>query len=642
MRFTRGGTRGGGSTKNISSCANFGASCARVYSMANCFFSSVRSTRAARCLRSALAAAAMEEDGADQFARQRLQSLQPLVEKLNASLSCSICLQLMQHAHQLQCSHMFCVACVHKLLAMSDARCAICKHNTAKRMLSPLISFSEATQTLRALQHIVRECVVESSHPRRLRDGFDHALGAAMLRMRHVQRQHHMRVQRLLQQSPHVQTNAAPPNNCVLCPKGVDASFFSPRVRFGALKALHAPLRGVRAFAHENCALYASGVYLLDERVQRAQQALITHSSVLCERRACGRTRATVACTAPSCTRRYHYACALLDACVFVEDGYRMFCAQHASLAPRIDHKQFDDALCHARGALSLAHDDCCFVCGSGGRLLMCDGCERCAHAACCGLRSLPQGAWNCAVCTPNASSRGGDGADARGRKRARVERSTQLAHAKRAREKALPNNNNNNNKRMVLAHTGLKEAERELLRGVARAKNTLLREDVDAKVTHVVIRCERGSHKPLRTMKLCKAIASAARIVCWSWVQQSLHSEQWAPIERHVHPLSWATHRQPVFANLRFSFACYNGARDKKLQLMQLAQMGGATVVQRDGASPHSADAALIYVREEQHVNKSARSEQLRRLQPPRAATVVMSAWLLDLCTNNRTPANE
>ncbi|CAN8070281.1 unnamed protein product [Agarophyton chilense] len=207
---------------------------------------------------------------------------------------------------------------------------------------------------------------------------------------------------------------------------------------------------------------------------------------------------------------------------------------------------------------------------------------------------------------------------------------------AKRPRSKSAQRKKTDSKKRMVLSHTGLLEEDRELLRSVAKAKKTIVKEDVDSKVTHLVIRCLKPTENPLRTMKLCKAIASRARIVCWSWVQESCNTRHWAPFESYLHQLSWEQHKDAVYANLNTSFCCYNGPREKKEELMSLVQMGGGTVVQREAGIGNGADDALVYVREED-TKKNSRREQFSRLEPPRGARVVTSGWLLDLCTKNR-----
>ena len=54
--------------------------------------------------------------------------------------------------------------------------------------------------------------------------------------------------------------------------------------------------------------------------------------------------------------------------------------------------------LCHKS-----RHSDNCFVCGKGGKVLMCDaeGCPKVAHIKCVGLREVPVGHWWCPACCP-------------------------------------------------------------------------------------------------------------------------------------------------------------------------------------------------------------------------------------------------
>ena len=46
-------------------------------------------------------------------------------------------------------------------------------------------------------------------------------------------------------------------------------------------------------------------------------------------------------------------------------------------------------------------HDDICFVCKEGGKLMMCEACNNVAHYRCMGLRETPVGDWLCPSCCP-------------------------------------------------------------------------------------------------------------------------------------------------------------------------------------------------------------------------------------------------
>lgn len=51
-------------------------------------------------------------------------------------------------------------------------------------------------------------------------------------------------------------------------------------------------------------------------------------------------------------------------------------------------------------------HDDECYVCGGQGELLMCEGCPRCAHMPCVGLKSIGEDEdWYCRSCALDVKS---------------------------------------------------------------------------------------------------------------------------------------------------------------------------------------------------------------------------------------------
>lgn len=52
-------------------------------------------------------------------------------------------------------------------------------------------------------------------------------------------------------------------------------------------------------------------------------------------------------------------------------------------------------------------NDDVCAVCGDGGELLLCDGCDGAAHLSCVGLAAVPRGDWFCAHCCAGAGAEG-------------------------------------------------------------------------------------------------------------------------------------------------------------------------------------------------------------------------------------------
>ena len=51
---------------------------------------------------------------------------------------------------------------------------------------------------------------------------------------------------------------------------------------------------------------------------------------------------------------------------------------------------------------VDITHDEACFVCGKGGRLVCCDACSNVAHLQCATpvIKKLPRGDWFCKHCT--------------------------------------------------------------------------------------------------------------------------------------------------------------------------------------------------------------------------------------------------
>ncbi|PXF49447.1 Histone-lysine N-methyltransferase trithorax [Gracilariopsis chorda] len=600
----------------------------------------------------ALVARACPAADAQAFALQRLSKLPPLVEKLAASLTCSICLDYMEEAHQLQCSHIFCPNCISRMLAMPHASCPICKRKTAKRMLSPIISFSTAVASLRALQKILQQCNISksSSQPASaLHDGFEAAVTSAVARMQQTQR----RLSLKAHQIDDTDDRQRPVSRvCALCPKGVGASFFGDQVKFGHFKPAPSPSRRSTLYAHHYCAMYSSTVYDVDGTLHGIDDALSRNDNVVCARSACGRTRASVACAAQECSKQFHYACAVLEHCVLIDDGYKAYCVLHADRAPKIDDTAFKKSLSDPAGKESLEHDDVCYLCNRGGRLLMCDTCDRCVHPACTRLRAIPKGDWSCAVCLgagrpSGGASRGSATSKKRGRRDGCEDNESDEdfegrptgGSAKRARTKAMAPRTRTGRKRFVLSYTGLAEAQREVLRTIAKSRRCSVRSDVDEKVTHVVISCYNATDRPVRTMKLCKAIASKKTILCWKWVEESFHERhEWADTEGHVHSLTWKKDDAFVYEGVRFHFGCYNGPREKKEELMSLVQMGGGCVVQRENGGGDGGEEGVVYVMEDLDVKRSGRREEVSRVEPPAGAKVVTSTCIVDLCTKKRS----
>lgn len=587
-------------------------------------------------------------------AEARLQALAPLTEDLAKSLMCPICLDFMYKARQLQCGHLFCADCVVRILRMRNVRCAMCKQKTGKRMVrvAPL-PFDDLVRALRILQNVAAFASANRSASPRKDHAFRSGVGTAIARMRN-EREERARLQREAESRPSAngvvssahlangndgqvresQTGALVDVSycCILCTSKDAPDSKTNEEKLGKIMKVVHEIGDKQLWAHERCALFSEDVYEIDGMLENMRGALGRGAVTKCHLTGCGEMNATVKCANPSCDKRYHFACAIQDECVVIEDGYRVFCKNHGEDAPTIDDADFEMALSGARESATLLHEDVCYVCQSGGRLLMCDGCVRVTHVACSGLRGIPIGEWKCGVCT------GAHSPSTPSAKRVRVERASGLDSITRSLGSAGSNSGKrarraSDARRFVLSYTGLDETQKEVLLGLAKARRTAVKDYVDDKVTHLVIGCHGRTEKVTRTMKLCQAIARKLPVVCYSWVEASSQlTHSWETVgEEFIHACCRRGDQSDVFANRAFSFSCFIGDKNKREELVELVKSGGGFVMQRDGWAKDGGD--VIFVRNEDGVKRRARDGK-SRFEPPVGATVVSHTWLLDEIT--------
>lgn len=581
-----------------------------------------------------------------------LAGLAPLVEDLAKAVTCPICLDYMEDAKQLQCSHLFCATCVVGMLGMENVRCAVCKEKTGKRMVrSAPVRCDEIVKYLRVLEDILVECNIRPKENALVNDGYGSLPNPALVQMQNavIQRQAASATPMQLPKG-NCQPVAPTHKRCYLCPKGVDSVSFGCKVAFGAiLPAASEKKRSL--FVHERCAMFSEDVHEENGRFQNVQKLVARTNKIVCGRDACGRTRANINCGAQGCHARYHFPCAVVEKCVLVEDGFKMFCPLHKDIAPKIDEGDFKKTLSDPTDSAAKEHDDCCYLCQRGGRLIMCDTCDRVSHPVCSGLTSIPTGDWSCGVCDSAAHIV----------ERSRKNRSSEKPTLKRrkssircvepfdddnddspaytpstSRKNKRARNSVDGGRRYVLAHTGLHVLEKESLKGTAKAMKTMIRSDVDRRVTHLVIRPLTNEETPIRTMKLCKAIAAKIPIVCWKWVEESAGTEAWAPVDEHLHPLTWPKDEPAAFEGLYFYFGAYNGPKEKKDDLASLVGLGGGLLLSREPSVDSLVDEKILYVRDEDGP-QCGRTDSSRHDVSSRGTTVSAS-WILDRCTKNRT----
>lgn len=536
---------------------------------------------------------------------------------------------------------------------MECTRCAICNEKTNKRMVRPApLNFPEIAAQLHRLQNVVAACNLPAAETdnTKLRDGFGSANGTSFARLKSAQQMRQGRV------DPSKVINLDDPNpvpavqRCRLCPKGVDPISFPPSVQFGSMMPAQSSKKSRDLFSHERCALFSEDVYELDGVVQNVERAILRSKKIMCGRDACGRMRANVICAADGCSISYHFPCAIVAGCAIVEDGYKMFCVKHRSLAPEIDEGEFVKVMSDPTDAVAMEHEDNCYLCLNGGRLLMCDTCERVTHPACSGLKSLPDGDWSCGVCT-GAHTMAQVEADRSGHankgrtsiKRRKAEREGELEEdddydpRKRARTKKKAQKSLNRAPRYVLANTSLSSTQKDKLQIVAKARKAMMKADMDKRVTHLIIRSNTKEETPPRTMKLCVAIARKIPVMCWKWIEESAKFGDWAPSEHYLHPLTWPRDQPSIFAGMRFFFGPFDGAREKREDMINLVTAGGGSVLHRDPSIDSGRPSQkLFYVFDGEH-SVYNRRELLSRYDPPPEADVVSSGWILDRLTKNR-----
>lgn len=597
---------------------------------------------------------------------EKLASLTKLSDSLAHSVKCPVCLDYMEDARQLQCGHLFCAECVVRILGMRKVRCAICKDKTSKRMVRAApFPYGPIVQGLRALEDIIQKCNARPNNKAKLHDGF-FALNAALTQMRNAQQQ---RVS--VPKTPAKKSStpakkistpklAAPKKTqpetetedkaCVFCPKSIDSIHGGSPLDLGKLEAVRFGNTPVIQYVHERCAFFSEEVYAVDGRILNLDRITRRTENKRCYRRACEQSHPTVTCAVKDCNVWMHCVCALVDGCELVDDGYKMFCPAHKNNAPKID-EDFVLNLTDPSDASNVNHEDACYLCKTGGRLLMCDTCERVTHPACSGLQGIPLGDWSCGVCSgihkaPPKTTPSGEGASAPSTlplKRPRsdspgdiagdriaVDPQSRPSSQKRARRAS------DGLKRTFVAHTGLKDDQKEVLQGLLKSRRTTVKEDIEDRVSYVIVGVVQADEAPTRTMKLCRAVARKVPILCWSWVEESRQcADTWAPIESHVHSLTLRSEEAAIFEGRRFCFACYSGSKSKREEFMDLVRMAGGTVVQREDRSK-GVESETLYVREEETSKKRSRGAK-SRFEPPSGATVVSCSWILDQLTKER-----
>lgn len=607
---------------------------------------------------------------------KELASLRPIVLELGKSITCPICLDYIEDAQQLHCGHVFCAKCVCGLLGMKRPRCAICNRNTNKRSIRAApVDFNHIVARLREIEAAIDAVSPPASQPAlklACNDGFRATVRATLKTRCRTSAPDPMPPMR---SSAKASPPSVPPelgqDGCLLCPPQEppvttkECTLFRGKL----MPVADAALRGVNV--HEYCGDYAESVYEVNNQFWNVATALRKSISETCHYPHCAGKRPTTRCAADGCERRYHFQCALYDGAKRIEDGFKLFCYEHAEVAPEVDDTVFAELLTSPDATVYKEHDNNCFECGNGGRLLMCDTCSRSVHLACARLLHIPQGEFSCTVCagdeepsdcTPNTTPNRAIGAvissHARRvsnissctptpprskRKQASADTSLNMrSSGKRARRISTVSDRELASTlrwKPVLCATGLDEGQKVLLKGVAGVQRTTIKKDFDKRVTHMVINAFLPENTPTRTIKLCKAIAAGVILVCFKWIEDSAGwVGSWKDVDEYIHP--WTrTGVDPLFKNLRFRFGNIGSKLKDKDDLISIVKLGGGEVVTREptsGTCPSGSKLILVEA-DRNHATRQVRGGRRESLVSTliiSGAELVEPGWILDQCT--------
>lgn len=579
----------------------------------------------------------------------QLVALRPYTAELGKTVTCAICLDYLEDAQQLHCGHIFCAKCVSGLLGMKRSRCAICNRNTTKRGIRDApVDFNHIVARLREIEAAIDEISPPPTIGMKpaCNDGFKVTLGAEMS----------MRRTASTAASPSKQRSSAPPvqrglDGCVLCPASEP-----PRPSDNAESAYRGKLTKVadssvcNASVHEYCGDYTEGVYEVDHEFYNVVASLFNFRDAICSYEKCKGSHAGVRCGVESCERRYHFGCALFDGAIRVEDGFKLYCRDHSEEAPNVDDIVFAEFLTAPDTADYKQHDNNCFECGNGGRLIMCDTCERAVHLVCAGLTKIPAREFSCAACINGCKTTANSTQETPSRvtgKASSIPRTPQRSKRKQSRaEKSSISKSSNKRARRsstvsvkdlaagwkpILCSTGLSEGQRDLLRGVASMHRTMIRKDFDKRVTHMIINAFLQEDTPTRTMKLCKAIAAGAQLICFKWVEDSAGwIGSWKNVDKYVHP--WTLKGGGyLFSNMRFYFGALGSRGHEKDDLVSIVKFGGGEVLNREPNNTLSLSKLILVEVEAKKARRASLKSLSSRLDD---AELVEPTWILDRCT--------
>uniref|UniRef100_H0XLG7 PHD-type domain-containing protein n=1 Tax=Otolemur garnettii TaxID=30611 RepID=H0XLG7_OTOGA len=87
------------------------------------------------------------------------------------------------------------------------------------------------------------------------------------------------------------------------------------------------PLDSSEFWVHEDCILWANGIYLVCGRLYGLQEALEIAREIKCSH--CQQAGATLGCYNKGCSFQYHYPCAMDADCLLCEENFSVRCPKH-------------------------------------------------------------------------------------------------------------------------------------------------------------------------------------------------------------------------------------------------------------------------------------------------------------------------
>lgn len=632
-----------------------------------------------------------------------------------AAVHCVVCQDSLVDPCQLSCCHLLCSACFSHALDATDngpTPCPVCRARVVKRAVRPApLPLDQIVASFTRLDFLLHDAEAALVHDRPPAESVPAPQPPPPPPPPPKPKPTSAATAKLPASSSY------PVSACALCPRGVDPSTVAPGTDLGPLRPVNEAAggdggvgggrggvgggRGGEAGAgagaaraglrvHEECAFFADKVHAHGNTCVNVEKALRAAKKELCAREACGRKSAAILCAGPDCHARYHYVCAVADGCKVLTDGsYTVFCPEHSPLAPDLDMDDFALNLIDPDGTQGRESPDECRVCGKGGDLMLCDGCNLAYHVVCAELPSLPAGRWSCGICAGTHEIRDVAGVaryvagedEAVGElpappikrggappKPPPSSKKPSQAGKRKSASRAAPLRPVSDNvfspgppsagsvvgvaasvtcKRRrrsgegpVILPTGLNSESKAMLVAVQkRYKHQFaIASDFSPRVTHVLVDAYLPGDRPTRTVKLCKGIVANLPIVCFKWVEDAVSGGSCpAPSsETYAHGMTRSADGGGLFAGQRFYFSSCKDGPLPRGDLMQIVKVGMGTVVTHEPTlmTPVQERRRVLVVRSTQGVSQQRNRRQSQSPpQLPPGCEVVTPEWILDEC---------